>query len=256
MILAIDIGNTNIVYGVISDDKIYFTARTSTDRTITDTQYAIQIKNILNLYSINISDINDCIISSVVPPVSSYVKNAVRLVFGHEAMLVEPGMKTGLNIMMDNPAQVGSDLIVSSVAALAEYEPPIIIIDMGTATTVCAMDKFGNYIGGCIMPGVKVSMDALAAKAAQLNVIGLEAPVRCIGKNTIDSMKSGIIFGSAAMIDGMLERIEDELEQKATAVATGGIAPLIIPHCKKKITLDNDLILKGLLLLYKRNKRS
>lgn len=253
-LLAIDIGNTNIVFGCISEEKIYFIARMSTDRTRTEDQYGIQIKNILELYGVDIKSIDGSIISSVVPPVLNSLKEAVYKVTHEYPMVVGPGIKTGLNILMDNPATVGSDLITNAVAGLKEYKPPLIIFDMGTATTISVVDEKKNYIGGCIMPGVKVSLDALSSLAAQLPDISLEQPKKNIGKNTIECMRSGVINGNASMIDGMIDRIEEELGQKATTIATGGIAKYIVSHCKRKVIYDENLLLKGLYILYKRNK--
>lgn len=250
MILAIDIGNTNIVFGCIIDDDICFTARVSTDRRKTSDQYAAEIKIILELYKVDISSIRGSIISSVVPPVLNYVREAVRLITGIDPAVVGPGLKTGLNILMDNPAQVGSDRIVNAVAALSMYEPPIIIIDMGTATTLCAIDKYRNYIGGAIIPGINISVNALSANTAQLPSISLEEPKRVIGKNTIESMRSGIVLGTAAMLDGMIKRFEDELGQEAVKLATGGLSKFIIPHCEREIIYDENLLLKGLNILY------
>lgn len=255
MILAIDIGNTNIVLGIIekSTGKILFTARTSTDRKYTADQYGVQFKNIIELYNVNTENIKGCIISSVVPPVLNAVSGGVKRLTGLDSIIVGPGVKTGLNILMDNPAQLGSDLVVNAASAIEKFKPPIIIIDMGTATTISVVDEKKNYIGGCIMPGIKVSLDAISKNAAQLPGISLSEPKRTIGKNTIECMRSGIIYGNAAMIDGMVERIEEELNVKGTVVATGGIAGLVIPYCKKKIIHDEELLLRGLYTIYKKN---
>ena len=175
-------------------------------------------------------------------------------VLGKTVKIVGPGVKTGLNILMDNPAQVGSDRIVNAVAAINEYPAPLIIIDMGTATTFCVVDEKKNYIGGMILPGVRISLDALTSRTSQLSRISIEAPKKTIGKNTIDCMKSGIINGNAACIDGMVQRIERELGQKATVLATGGLAKKIVPYCEQKIIVDDELLLKGLRLIYNKNK--
>lgn len=252
MILTIDIGNSNIVLGGITDGNIDFIARTSTDRIKTIDQYGIQIKNILELYNVNINTITGSIISSVVPPVSNAVKGAVELVTGCTPMVVGPGIKTGLNILMDDPASVGADLIVNAVAALDMFKPPIIIVDMGTATTISVVDKNRNYIGGSIMPGVKTSLDALSAKAAQLPEISLENPKHIIGKNTVDCMRSGFVYGNAAMLDGYIERIEETVG-KCTFVITGGLSRFITPYCKKDIAYVEDLLLRGLYIIYNKN---
>lgn len=255
MLLAIDIGNTNIVIGGIEQGKIHFTARIYTEKRLSYDQYTMQIKNMLDIYKIDVDTIDACIISSVVPPVLDAVKMAIENIIGKAPLIVGPGIKTGLNILMDNPAQLGSDLVVNSVACLNEYKAPIIIIDMGTATTISVLDKNKNYIGGCIIPGVKISLEALSSKTAQLPYISLEEPKKIIGTNTVDCMRSGVIFGNASMIDGMITNIEKELEEKATVVATGGIAKHIIPFCEKDIIYDDNLLLKGLYNIYLKNKQ-
>ncbi|MDO5410872.1 MAG: type III pantothenate kinase [Lachnospiraceae bacterium] len=256
MIMAIDMGNTNIVIGCIDNEKTYFVERLSTDPSKTELEYAIGFKTVLELYNIDVTQIEGAIISSVVPQLVNIIRRAVEKIIGHRPYVVGPGLKTGLNILMDNPRQVGSDLIVDAVAAVKEYGAPVIIIDVGTATTVSVVDKNRSYIGGMILPGVRVSVDSLVSRTSQLPRIGLEAPKKCIGKNTIDCMKSGVIFGNAACLDGLIDRIEDELGYPARAVATGGLARVLIPHCRKKITLDDELLLKGLKILYDKNTES
>lgn len=254
MILAIDIGNTNIVIGCCDKEKIYFVERLSTNNTKTELEYAISFKNVLELYQINPKEIEGGIISSVVPPITNIVRASAEKVLGKSVKIVGPGVKTGLNILMDNPAQVGSDRIVNAVAAINEYTVPLIIIDMGTATTFCVVDEKKNYIGGMILPGVGISLDALTSGTSQLSRISIEASKKIIGKNTIDCMKSGIINGNAACIDGMISRINRELGQEATVIATGGLAKKIVPHCEKEILIDDELLLKGLRLIYEKNK--
>lgn len=255
MLLAIDIGNSNIVIGGIENDQIKFEARIATDRIKTSDQYGVEIKNILNLFEVFPQQVEDCIISSVVPPVFNAVRTGVIKLTGLTPMVVGPGIKTGLNIQMDNPASVGSDLIVAAVAALQEYQAPLMLIDMGTATTITVVDKDNTYIGGAIIPGVRVSAEALSSRAAQLPGIQLDRPKRAIGKNTVECMRSGIMFGAAAMLDGMIERMEAELGKQTTVVATGGIAQFVAPLCKREIRLEKDLLLKGLNIIYKKNKK-
>ena len=226
----------------------------STNHPKTELEYAISFKNVLELYGIDPSQIEGGIISSVVPPITNIVRASAEKVLGKTVKIVGPGVKTGLNILMDNPAQVGSDRIVNAVAAINEYPAPLIIIDMGTATTFCVVDEKKNYIGGMILPGVRISLDALTSRTSQLSRISIEAPKKTIGKNTIDCMKSGIINGNAACIDGMVQRIERELGQKATVLATGGLAKKIVPYCEQKIIVDDELLLKGLRLIYNKNK--
>ncbi len=255
MLLAIDIGNTNLVMGCIRDDEILFKARIATDRTRTSDQYGVEIKNMLEAFGVCKDDIDDCIISSVVPPVFNSVKTGVMKIIGKQPMVVGPGLKTGLNIQVDNPAQVGSDRIVIAVAALAEYKAPLILMDLGTATTVEAIEPDNVYVGGVIIPGVKTSLDALISRAAQLTGISLDTPKKVIGKNTADCMRSGMMYGTAAMIDGIVERMEEELGHSATLIATGGLAQFIAPLCKRSIILEKDLLLKGLNIIYKKNKK-
>lgn len=255
MLLAIDIGNTNLVIGCIHDDKILFKARIATDRTRTSDQYGVEIKSMLEAYGVKRSDIEDCIISSVVPPVFNSVRTGVIKIIGKQPMVVGPGLKTGLNIHVDVPSQVGSDRIVIAVAALAEYKAPLLLMDLGTATTIESVEPDNVYMGGVIIPGVRVSLDALTSRAAQLPGISLDQPKQVIGKNTVDCMRSGMMYGTAAMIDGLVERMEEGLGHRCTLIATGGLAQFITPLCKREIILDKDLLLKGLNIIYKKNKK-
>jgi type III pantothenate kinase len=254
MLLAIDIGNTNVVIGGIRDGKISFEARVATDHIKTSDQYAVDIKNVLSLFEVKAEDIQDCIISSVVPPVFNSIRTGVVKVIGKAPIVVGPGIKTGLNIQMDSPNQVGSDRIVIAVAALAEYQPPLTLLDLGTATTIEVVGEGSTYLGGCIIPGVRISLEALTSRTAQLPGIQLDRPKRVIGKNTVDCMRSGVMYGAAAMIDGMLDRVEEELGHTTTVIATGGMAPFVVPLCKRKIKVERDLLLKGLYILYQKNR--
>src|SRR5699024_6934544 len=254
MILAIDIGNTNIVVGCIDDEKIYFIERLSTVRTKTELEYAIDLKTVLDIYHIKRTDIEGCIISSVVPQITNVAKLAAEKILKKEALVLGPGVKTGLNILLDNPGEMCADRVADAVAALTYYPVPLVIVDMGTATTVSVVDEKKRYLGGMILPGVRVSLDALTSRASQLSGISIEEPKRLIGKNTVDCMKSGILYGNAAAVDGIIDRIEEELGQKVTAIATGGMSKKIIPHCRREIIQDEDLLLKGLLVIYEKNK--
>lgn len=253
MILAVDIGNTNIVVGCIEEGNILFEARMATDRLKTSDQYCVELKSLLSLYEVSPKNISGSIVSSVVPPVLNSIKTAIYKLTGGDCLVVGPGIKTGMNIRMDNPLEVGSDLIVASVAAIAEYGAPLLLVDMGTATTVTAVDESGAFIGGCICPGVKISMQALTDRTAQLPGISLDEPEHAIGKNTRDSMRSGIMFGAAAMIDGLLDRMEAEMGGNVKAIATGGLSKYIIPMCRRKLIYDRSLMLKGMWLIYQRN---
>ena len=209
----------------------------------------------LNLFDLKPRDVDDCIISSVVPPVFNSVRTGIVKVTGKAPLVVGPGIKTGLNIQMDAPSQVGSDRIVIAVAALAEYDPPLTLLDLGTATTIEVVDKGNTYLGGCIIPGVRISLDALTSRTAQLPGIRLDQPKKVIGKNTVDCMRSGIMYGTAAMLDGMLDRVEEELGFSTTVVATGGMAQFIVPLCRREIRLEKDLLLKGLSIIYQKNQK-
>ena len=246
MILAIYIGNTNIVLGCCKDNKVSFVERISTNHTATELEYAVSIKTILELYNIDFSEIDGAIISSVVPTVTITMKRAIKKITGCEAMIIGPGIKTGLSIVIDNPAQLGSDLVVDAVAGIHEYGAPIIIFDLGTATTISVVDKNNNYIGGVIMPGMGISLNAMVSG------ISLEEPKKIIGSNTVVCLKSGILYGTASSMDGMIERIKEEIGE-AKVVATGGLASTVVPHCKNDIILDDELLLKGLMIIYNKN---
>ena len=251
MIIAVDIGNTNIVVGGIEADHVLFTERLSTRTDKTELEYAIDFKLIFELHSISRAQVEGSIISSVVPPLSNIIKTALTKLIPKEPLIVGPGVKTGLSIRIDNPTQLGSDLVVTAVAA---YPVPSIIIDMGTATTFSVINDKRQYIGGAIAPGAAVALNSLSSQTSQLPFISLEAPKHVIGSNTIDCMKSGSLFGNAAMIDGMIRRIKKEIGENAIVVATGGIAPAILTYCEESISYDPDLMLKGLALIYKKNQ--
>ncbi|MBR1663678.1 MAG: type III pantothenate kinase [Ruminococcus sp.] len=255
MILAVDIGNSNTVFGCIEGEEILFRERTSTNLAATELEYASVLMTAFVLNSINKENISGAIISSVVPSVTNTLKAAIKKITGVDTMVVGPGIKTGLSILIDNPAQLGSDLVVGAVAGINEYKAPMIIIDLGTATTMAAIDKNKNYLGGVIMTGMAVSSDALTSRTSQLPKIAFERPKKVIGTNTVDCMKSGIMYSTSGAIDSIIERMEAELGEKCTVIATGGLAPLVIPLCRREIILDEDLLLKGLLVLYNKNNR-
>ena len=255
MILAIDIGNTIIVIGCIEEDEISHVIRISANITKTADEYASQIKSILNFHAVDTSKIHGAVISCVVPPLTQVLKNAVKLLTGTDATIVGAGIKTGMNILIDDPAQLGADMVATAVGALAFYEPPIIVADMGTATKMYVINKSGSFIGGAIAPGISLSMNALAAGTSQLPRVPIEAPEKCISANTIDCMKSGAIFGAASMIDGMTSRFEAELGERAQIIATGGLAEPVIPHCEREVTYDPHLALRGLKIIYEKNRR-
>ena len=253
MLLAIDIGNTNITLGLFDDSILSMTGRIATDTKKTADQYAIEIKDILTLHGQDVSQVEDCIICSVVPIVGSAVSDAVALLCDTVPLMLGPGVKTGLNIKIDNPAQLGADLAAGAVGALAEYTMPCIIIDMGTATTVSVLDRNGSFLGGAIAAGMKLTLNALASGTAALPSLSVSSPKTVIGHNTADCMQSGIVYGTAAMLDGIIERMEEELGESATVVATGGLAREVINYCKKDIIYNENLLLDGLRHIYEKN---
>lgn len=254
MILAIDIGNTNIVIGCIQDEDIIFNERVSTNHTATDLEYAIQIKNIFEIHNTSPDIIEGAVMSSVVPSITESVSSAVTKLINIPPVVIGPGVKTGLRILTDNPRQLGSDLVVDAVAGINYYKAPLIIIDMGTATTISVIDKENSYLGTLIIPGLRTSLDALVSGAAQLPKIRLEKPQRVIGTNTSECMTNGVMFYTASGIDGCIDKIENELGEKCTVIATGGLAGAITPLCNHDIIYDNDLLLKGLKVLYDKNR--
>lgn len=259
MILGIDVGNTNIVIGALDKKNIYFTERLATDHNKTELEYAIFIKNLLDFRGISKEEIEGCILSSVVPPVNSALSGAVQRVIGKSVMVVGPGVKTGLNILIDDPATLGADMVVGAVAAKKYFQEkeakgkPMIVIDMGTATTISVLDEKGSFLGGLITPGPRTSMMSLVSGTAMLPSISLTAPKKIVSSNTIDCMRSGIVYGQAALLDGVIERINEEQGKEHYVLATGGLATVIAPVCKHDIKLDGDLLLKGLALIYYKN---
>lgn len=253
MLLTIDIGNTNITLGTYNSGILSFTARLSTDHGKTADQYAVEINSILSLYGQSAEDIEDCIISSVVPAATVSISGAVSRLCHIVPLILGPGVKTGLNIKIDNPAQLGADLVAGAVGALEEYTLPCVIIDMGTASTISVLDKNGTFLGGVIAAGVRLTLKALAANTAQLPSIPIEAPPSVIGSNTVECMQSGLVYGTAAMLDGLLEKIEEELGETPTFVATGGLSREITVHCRKNIIYNENLLLDGLRAIYEKN---
>lgn len=256
MIFAVDIGNSNIVIGLMDDErKVRFSGRIRTDRQKTREEFMIDLKTLLDIYHITMKGIRGVIISSVVPELTDVVREGMALLTGLTPMVVGLGIKTGIKIATDHPASLGSDLVVDAVGATEEYPGTLAVFDMGTATTCSVIDTDRTYLGTMIMPGIRISQDALTDRTSQLPYIRFEKPKRMIGKNTIESMQSGLIYGNAAMVDGLIERLEENLGREITVIATGGIASLIIPHCKRKIIYDSDLLLKGLWYIFNKNTK-
>ena len=253
MILTIDIGNSNIMLGGFEGDELSFVVSISTEAHKTAEEYASKMLGVLALHDIDRKNINGAIISSVVPPLNSVIKKAVKLIWNIDPLIVGPGIKTGINIHCDTPSAVGADLICACVAVNSIYGSPSLIVDMGTATKMTLVNEKGAFEGVSIIPGVLMGLNALSDDTAQLPKVELEAPRSVIGKNTSDSMRSGVVYGNASMIDGMVDRINEEFKTVLPVYATGGIAPIIIPHCKHDIKLDEYLVLKGLNIIYKKN---
>ncbi len=254
MLLAVDIGNTNITLGVYEEQILLFTARLATDNKTTADQYAIYLKNILELHGCGHVDIEDCIIASVVPTVAASLRQAVSFLCDIVPLELGPGVKTGLNIKIDNPAQLGADLVAGAVGAINEYTLPCIVIDMGTATTLSVIDENATYRGGVIAAGVRLTLKALTENTAALPSVSINAPKNVIGTNTVDCMKSGLVFGAAAMLDGLIDQISSELGAFPTVVATGGLSKEIVTHCHHDIIYNENLLLEGLREIYERNK--
>ena len=253
MLLAIDIGNTNITLGAYDGSVLKFTARLATEHSRTSDQYAVDIKSLLSLYDLNAEVIEDAVISSVVPPVGKSVSNAISKLCHIVPLMLGPGVKTGLNIKIDNPAQLGADLVAGAVGAMDAYTMPCVVIDMGTASTISVLDRNGTFLGGVIAAGVRLTLKALTENTSQLTSIAIEAPKSVIGANTVECMQSGLVYGTAAMLDGLLEKIEEELGETPTFVATGGLSKDIITHCKKNIIYNENLLLDGLRAIYEKN---
>lgn len=255
MILAVDVGNTHIVLGCIEDGKIRCIERIVTNPMSTSSEYAVQLRQVLEFEGIDYTNLEGAILSSVVPAVNEPMKTAILRLTGQDPLIVGSGIRTGLNIKIDDPSQAGADLVAASVGALEEYGAPLIVLDLGTATTAMVLDRDGAFRGGSIMAGVKLSINALTEHTSLLQQVSVEAPKKCIGTNTIDCLKSGAVFGHAAMIDGIIDRMEEELGYPVKVIATGGLARAIVEQCRHDITVDDDLLLKGLWALYKKNTK-
>ena len=254
MIFAIDVGNTHIVLGCLEGDSLLFTARVHTDRAKTADEYALIFRNLCDLHQIDRSQVEGAVLSSVVSELTDTLCGAVELVIHHRPLVVGAGIKTGLNIKIDDPGQLGADLVVAAVAATARHPKPLIIFDMGTANTMSVIDRDGRFLGGAILAGLRLSVDSLSSGTSQLPRIQLSVPPRVVCSNTVECMQSGALYGHAAMLDGLIDRVEDELrEPMASVIATGGLAHMVIPLCRRDITVEEDLMLQGLKVIYEKN---
>lgn len=254
MLLVIDVGNTNIVLGVYKDTELLDHWRISTDRQRTTDEYGVLIRELFYLNDLRADDINAIIISSVVPPVVPTLERMCQRYFGLSPLLIGPGVKTGMNIRYDNPREVGADRIVNAVAAYEKYGGPVIIVDFGTATTFCAVDAKGVYLGGSICPGIGISTEALVQRTAKLPRIELKRTDSVICRNTIESMQAGVFYGFVGQVEGIVSRMRRELDMSARVVATGGLAVVIAPATKAIDVVEPMLTLEGLRIIYERNR--
>lgn len=254
-ILTIDVGNTNTVLGVYQDnDELVFDARIETNASRMADEYVLLFMNALALHGLNAKEFEGAVLSSVVPPVTEQIRAAVEKLFGISAMVIGPGIKTGLNIRIDDPSILGADLCCAAVAAKAYYPLPCIIIDLGTASKVLAVNAAGEFLGGAIAGGLKMTFESLASGTAALPLISAGKVERAIGTNTADCMRSGVILGMAGMLDGLIERFEAEMGKAKSVVATGGFSSVILPECRRKMIHDPQLLLKGMMVMYRKNR--
>lgn len=256
MILAIDVGNTNIVFGGFEGDELRFVSRIKTDKERMQDEYLLTFQGLLQFYGYSPADFDGAILSSVVPPLLPTLKQALGRLLSCRVLTVSPGTKTGLNIKIDDPSTLGADLVCGAVGASVRYPMPCVVIDLGTATKLLVLGQDGSFLGGPILPGVMISLDALSRRTAQLPHIEFDHADHIIGTNTLDSMRAGMVYGTASMIDGMLDRIEEELGAPVNAVLTGGLAAGIAPYCRREIPYDENLLLYGLLEIYRKNVKS
>jgi type III pantothenate kinase len=253
MLLVIDIGNTHVVFGIFKNEKLVGEWRIATHLHKTSDEYGILFTDLLSSGKVGVSKIKGAIVSSVVPPLTPIFQEMTEKYFSLKAMVVTHSLKTGLKIQYDHPKEVGADRVVNAVAAFRLFGGPVVIVDFGTATTFCVVSEKGDYLGGAIAPGLMISADALFARAAKLPRVELSKPKSVIGKDTVTSMQSGLIFGYAGLVNEMVDRIREEIGREALVVATGGLAPLIASECKTISKIRPTLTLEGLMIIYKMN---
>lgn len=255
MVLTADISNTSTNFSVMENEKTVLSFRLSSDKSRTADEYSVLMAVSAHQKGFDLKSVDGAIISSVVPTLTAVLESAIETAIGSRPIVIGPGVKTGLNIRLDDPTELGGDFVSAAVAAIEEYPMPCVIVEMGTAIAMGILDKAGSYVGGIICPGPMVSQVALARGAAQLSNVSITPTPQVICKSTDTCMQSGIVHGSAAMIDGLLERVEDELGQPVTVVVTGDWADTIIPHCRRKMTVDKDLLTRGMCMIYRKNHR-
>ena len=253
MLLAIDVGNTNTVLGVFDGDTLRDAFRVQTEKDRTGDEYGLQIKALFDFAGLRMKDVHDVIVSSVVPPMVFPLEQMSRRFFDKKPLFVGPGVKTGMPVLYDNPREVGADRIVNAVAAYQKWPQGLIIVDFGTATTFDAVTPKGEYLGGSIAPGIQISMEALFQHASKLPRVGFEKPERVVGRNTVASMQSGLVYGYVGLVDGICARMKDELGFAVKVIATGGLAPLIGNVSRQIEVVDDQLTLDGLRIIYQRN---
>ena len=254
MLLALDVGNTHVVVGLMEGRQVRRSFRIATRRDNAVGDYAVALSQLLELAEVSRRDVEQVIISSVVPPVTRALQGAARLLTGREPLVVGGNVRCRVPVKIKHPETLGADLLTAAVGALDAYKPPMLLLDMGTATTITVLDGEGAIRGGAILPGANLSLSALAGGTALLPDIPLAVPEKAIGTDTLSCMQSGCVLGAALLLDGMIDRMEAELGQKATVVATGGLARCIVPICQHEILLNEDLLLNGLAVLYEKNK--
>ncbi|RXJ00928.1 type III pantothenate kinase [Anaerobacillus alkaliphilus] len=253
MIFVLDVGNTNIVLGVYEGEKLKYHWRIGTDRTKTEDEFGMMVKQLFSYEGLTTKDIDGIIISSVVPPIMYALEKMCKKYFNITPMVIGPGIKTGLNIKYDNPKEVGADRIVNAVAAIDMYGGPLIIVDFGTATTYCYINEEKQYMGGAIAPGIGISTEALYNRASKLPRIEIVKPNNIIGKNTVSAMQAGILYGYVGQVEGIVTRMKAQAVGNPKVIATGGLAPLIANESTMIDVVDPFLTLKGLQMIYTKN---